>query len=99
MGMVGGGTGAFIGAIHRTAADITGDIKLVAGAFSSDADASRAFGLELGLAAKRSYGTYTELFEQEAELAADERIQFVSIVTPNDSHADIACAALSQASM
>lgn len=95
MGMVGGGTGAFIGAIHRTAADITGDIKLVAGAFSSNADASRAFGLELGLAAKRSYGTYTELFEKEAELAADERIQFVSIVTPNDSHADIACAALS----
>ena len=95
MGMVGGGTGAYIGAIHRTAADITGDIELVAGAFSSDADASRAFGVELGLASKRSYGTYTELFEQEAELAADERIQFVSIVTPNDSHADIACAALS----
>jgi predicted dehydrogenase len=93
--MVGGGSGAYIGAIHRTAADIPGDIELVAGAFSSDADASRAFGVELGLASKRSYGTYTELFEQEAELAADERIQFVSIVTPNDSHADIACAALS----
>ena len=55
MGMIGGGSGAFIGAVHRTAADITGDIDLVAGAFSSDADASRAFGVELGLAANRSY--------------------------------------------
>ncbi|MDH3719468.1 MAG: Gfo/Idh/MocA family oxidoreductase, partial [Planctomycetota bacterium] len=95
MGMVGGGSGAFIGAVHRTAADITGDLELVAGAFSSDADASRSFGVELGLAAERSYGTYTEIFEQEAALPADERIQCVSIVTPNDSHADISCAALS----
>jgi predicted dehydrogenase len=95
MGMVGGGTGAFIGAIHRTAADITGDIDLVAGAFSSDADASRAFGVELGLAATRCYGTYAEMFGQEAAMSDDERIQCVSIVTPNDSHADIACAALS----
>jgi predicted dehydrogenase len=95
MGMVGGGTGAFIGAIHRTAADITGDIELIAGAFSSDAKASRAFGVELGLTAKRAYGTYPEMFEQEAAMSDNERIQCVSIVTPNDSHADIACAALS----
>ena len=95
MGMIGGGKGAFIGAIHRTAANITGDIDLVAGAFSRDADASRAFGTELGLAANRSYGTYSELIEQEAELPSDQRIQCISIVTPNDSHADIACAALS----
>jgi predicted dehydrogenase len=94
MGMVGGGNGAFIGAIHRTAADITGNIDLVAGAFSSDAAASRAFGAELGLAAKRSYGSFDEMFEQEAKLPQDERIQCVSIVTPNDSHADISCAAL-----
>jgi predicted dehydrogenase len=94
MGMIGGGSGAFIGAVHRTAADITGDIELVAGAFSSDADASRAFGLELGLAANRSYTTYAEMFEQEAKLPDGERIQCVSIVTPNDSHADISCAAL-----
>ena len=95
MGMIGGGNGAFIGAIHRTAADITGDIDLLAGAFSRDADASRAFGAELGLAANRSYGSFAELIEQEAKLPTDEQIQCVSIVTPNDSHADIACAALS----
>lgn len=94
MGMIGGGRGALIGAVHRTAADITGDIDLVAGAFSSDADASRAFGVELGLATNRSYGTFAEMFEQEARLPQDERIQCVSIVTPNDSHADISCAAL-----
>jgi len=94
MGMIGGGRGALIGAVHRTAADITGDIDLVAGAFSRDADASRAFGVELGLAANRSYGTFAEMFEREAKLPQDERIQCVSIVTPNDSHADAACAAL-----
>jgi predicted dehydrogenase len=94
MAMIGGGSGAFIGAVHRTAADITAGIDLVAGAFSSDADASRAFGVELGLAANRSYGTFAEMFEREANLPQDERIQCVSIVTPNDSHADAACAAL-----
>jgi len=94
MGMIGGGRGALIGAVHRTAADITGDIDLVAGAFSSDADASRAFGVKLGLATNRSYGTFAEMFEREANLPQDERIQCVSIVTPNDSHADAACAAL-----
>jgi predicted dehydrogenase len=95
MGMVGGGSGALIGAVHRTSADITGDIDLVAGAFSSDPEASKAFGVELGLAANRAYGTFAEMFAQEANLPQDERIQCVSIVTPNDSHADIACAALS----
>jgi predicted dehydrogenase len=94
MGMIGGGSGAFIGAVHRTAADITGDIDLVAGAFSSNPDASRSFGVELGLAANRSYGTYEEMFEHEAALPQNERIQCVSIVTPNDSHADASCAAL-----
>jgi predicted dehydrogenase len=94
MGMIGGGSGAFIGAVHRTAADITGDIELVAGAFSSDADASRAFGVELGLTADRSYGTYAEMIEQETRLPQDVRIQCVSIVTPNDSHAEASCTAL-----
>ena len=94
MGMIGGGSGALIGAVHRTAADIAGGIDLVAGAFSSDADASRAFGIELGLAENRAYGTYTEMLEREAALPPDERIQCVSIVTPNDSHADASCASL-----
>jgi len=73
---------------------MTGEIDLVAGAFSRDAGASRAFGTELGLAADRSYGSYAEMYEQEARLPADDRIQCVSIVTPNDAHADIACTAL-----
>lgn len=94
MGMIGGGKGALIGAVHRTSADITGDIELVAGAFSSDANASRAFGVDLGLAPNRAYGSFAEMLEREASLPEDERIQCVSIVTPNDSHADAACAAL-----
>lgn len=92
--MVGGGQGAFIGAIHRTAIAITQDYELVAGAFSRDPQSSREFGLELGLAGSRSYASYEEMFEREAELPEAERMQCVSIVTPNDSHAAISCAAL-----
>ena len=94
MGMVGGGSGAFIGPVHRLAADMSGQIELVAGAFSGNTEDSKAFGAELGLAADRSYGTFAEMFEQEALLPASERIECVSIVTPNNSHAAIACAAL-----
>ena len=94
MGMVGGGKGAFIGAVHRLAAKMTGRIELVAGAFSSDAGASREFGVELGLDELRAYGTYREMMEAEANLPADRRIDCVSIVTPNSSHAEIACLAL-----
>ncbi len=94
MGMVGGGSGAFIGPVHRLAADMTGQIELVAGAFSGNAEDSKAFGAELGLAADRSYGTFVEMFEQEALMPASKRIDCVSIVTPNNSHSAIACAAL-----
>lgn len=94
MGMVGGGTGAFIGSIHRLSASMTGKIDLVAGAFSRDAEASRQFGLELGLAADRAYPDYRSMLDAEAALPDDQRIQCVSIVTPNDSHADISCLAL-----
>lgn len=73
---------------------MTGQIELVAGAFSGNAEDSKAFGAELGLAAGRSYGTYAEMFRQEALLPASERIDCVSIVTPNNSHSAIACAAL-----
>ncbi len=96
MGMVGGGPGAFIGAVHRLAAEMTGTIDLVAGAFSSDASVSRQFGVELGLDGRRAYGSYDEMIEAEAALPDDERMQCVSIVTPNNSHADIACKALEQ---
>ncbi|GGD13384.1 Gfo/Idh/MocA family protein [Aquisalinus flavus] len=95
MGMVGGGKGAFIGAIHRLAANIAGDIDLVAGAFSRDAAASKEFGVnELGLDGARAYGSYQEMFDAENALPEDQRIQCVSIVTPNDTHAPVAIAAL-----
>ncbi len=94
MGMAGGGPGAFIGAVHRLAAGITGDIELVAGAFSRDGEASRRFGAGLGLDPARSYASYGDMFAAEAELPESRRMQCVSIVTPNDSHAAIACAAL-----
>lgn len=92
--MVGGGEGAFIGDIHRQAMRLTGRIDLVAGAFHRDAAASRRFGLTLGLDETRAYGSYADLLEAEASLDQSERIDAVAIVTPNDSHADIACAAL-----
>lgn len=94
MGMVGGGSGAFIGSVHRLAAEMTGKIDLVAGAFSSDTAASREFGIQLGLDENRSYDTYQEMLDTEAALPPEARIQCVSIVTPNNSHADIACMAL-----
>jgi len=86
MGMVGGGQGAFIGAVHRMAAIMDGKIELVAGAFSSDPKRSKASGKELFLDPGRVYGSYEEMAQKEAALPADERIDFVSIVTPNNSH-------------
>jgi predicted dehydrogenase len=89
-GMVGGGPGAFIGAVHRRAAALDGLTELVAGAFSSDPDKSAAQGEALHLDADRVYGSYQEMAEAEAALPADERIDFVSIVTPNFLHFDVA---------
>jgi predicted dehydrogenase len=88
--MVGGGPGAFIGAVHRRAATLDGLAELVAGAFSSDAEKSRQQGRELHLAEKRVYGSYEEMAEREAALPESERIDFVSIVTPNNTHFQIA---------
>lgn len=90
MGMVGGGQGAFIGAVHRMAAMMDGRIELVAGAFSSDPARSKASGKELFLDPGRVYGTYEEMAREEAALGPEERIDFVSIVTPNRSHFAIA---------
>lgn len=94
MGMVGGGRDAFIGGVHRMAAALDGQIELVCGAFSSDPDKSRASGADLYLPAGRVYGTYPEMFEREAALQAGERMDFVSIVTPNNVHFPVAKAAL-----
>ncbi len=94
MGMVGGGPGAFIGAVHRMAARLDGQIELVAGCFSSDPAKSKATGEELFLAPERVYGDYRAMFEREAALPVGERIDFVSIVTPNSTHFPVAMAAI-----
>ncbi len=88
--MVGGGPGAFIGGVHRTAAALDGEIDLVAGAFSSDPDKSSRHGALLHLDPSRVYGSFQEMAEREAALPPGERIDFVSIVTPNHLHYPIA---------
>ena len=85
-GMVGGGRGAFIGAVHRIAAAMDQQIELVCGAFSSDPERSRASGSDLFLPADRCYGTFQEMIESEAKLPGNERMDFVAIVTPNHMH-------------
>jgi len=94
MGMVGGGPDSFIGAVHRIAAAIDQQIELVAGCFSRDYGNTLQTGRELYLDESRLYGTYEQMAEQEAALPDDERIDFVSIVTPNVSHFPIAKAFL-----
>lgn len=86
MGMVGGGRGAFIGAVHRMAAALDGEIELVCGAFSSDPVKSKLSGEDLYLPADRVYGSYTEMIEKEKALPEDIRMDFISIVTPNHVH-------------
>ena len=93
-GMVGGGPGAFIGAVHRMAAGLDGEYALVAGAFSSDPAKSEQAGTELGLDPSRVYPSFEAMAEGEAALPADERIEAVSIVTPNHLHHRVAKAFL-----
>jgi predicted dehydrogenase len=88
MGMVGGGTDAFIGAIHRLAALMDNQIELVCGCFSVDPEISRESGKHYYLPEDRVYDTYQEMFKKEAELPEGERMDFVSIVTPNHVHFD-----------
>ncbi len=85
-GMVGGGRGAFIGAVHRIAAAMDQQIELVCGAFSSDPERSRASGADFFLPPSRCYGTFQEMIRAEAKLPEGERMDFVSIVTPNHMH-------------
>ncbi len=94
MGMVGGGQGAFIGGIHRMAANLDGQIELVCGAFSSNAKRSKASGKELFLAEERCYASYQEMMTTEASLPADKRMDFVAIVTPNFLDFEVAEASL-----
>ena len=90
MGMVGGGPGAFIGEIHRKAALMDGGIELVAGAFSKDVEKSKQTGRELCLDINRTYGSYSEMIKNELQLPESIRIDFVSIVTPNNWHFPVA---------
>ncbi|WP_353197638.1 Gfo/Idh/MocA family oxidoreductase [Parapedobacter defluvii] len=86
MGMIGGGQGAFIGEVHRIAAQLDNQIELVCGAFSSDATKSKESGRTLFLPENRVYGSYQEMIERERALPESERMDFVSIVTPNHAH-------------
>ena len=86
MGMVGGGSDAFIGAVHRLAAFMDNQCELVCGCFSVDPDISLSSGKSYFLPDDRVYKTYQEMFEKEAKLPADVRMDFVSIVTPNHVH-------------
>ncbi len=90
MGMVGGGPGAFIGEVHRKASRMDGGIELVAGAFDINPRKSKQQGRELLLDPRRVYGTYQQMIEKELKLPEGERIDFVSITTPNNWHFPIA---------
>jgi predicted dehydrogenase len=92
LGMVGGGQGAFIGAVHRIAARLDDHYELVAGALSSEPERARASGAELGLRADRSYGTFEEMARREARLK--DGIEAVAVVTPNHMHYPVAKAFL-----
>ena len=88
-GMVGGGIGAFIGPVHRAAATMDGLAEYVAGAFSSDPEKSRKSGEALFFAPDRVYAGYKEMADREARRPAGERLDFVSVVTPNVLHFDV----------
>ncbi|MCJ8167067.1 Gfo/Idh/MocA family oxidoreductase [Pontibacter sp. E15-1] len=94
LGMIGGGQGAFIGGVHRIAAQLDNAYELVCGAFSSNAEKSKASGEMLGIAPERVYASYKELFEKEQQLPEAQRVQVISIVTPNHVHFEPAKMAL-----
>ena len=94
MGMVGGGIGSFIGAIHRNAAFLDNSIELVCGSFSSDYQNSIQTGKNLFLDSSRIYKTYDEMIDKESNLDSSKRMDIVSIVTPNHIHFDPAYKAL-----
>ena len=93
-GMIGGGPGAFIGDVHRMAAELDGLARIAAGAFSSDPERSAAKGAEVGLDPARVYGSYAEMAASEAARAPERRLDFVIVATPNHLHFDVARAFL-----
>jgi predicted dehydrogenase len=90
MGMVGGGSGALIGAVHRRAAAMDSDVQFVAGALSSTSEKALASGRQLGLPDKRNYASWERMLDEELSLPEEERVDFVSVVTPNHMHYPIA---------
>jgi len=90
MALVGGGIGSFIGRVHSIAAQLDSRADLVAGAFSSDPERSRASAPDYGVTEDRAYGSYQELIEKELALPESERIDFLTIATPNHTHFEIA---------
>src|SRR5688572_26501050 len=94
MGMVGGGKDAFIGAVHRLAAFMDGQIELVCGALSINKEIAQDSGKMLFLPEDRTYNTYEEMIQKESALPQDQRMDFVTIVTPNFAHFAPAMAAL-----
>ena len=94
MALVGGGQGSFIGRVHATAAVLDNRAALVAGALSSNPDRAKASAADYDIAPQRAYGSYQEMLDTENSLPEDQRIDFVSIATPNHTHFEIAKAAV-----
>ncbi len=90
MGLIGGGPGAFIGEVHRKASRLDGEIELVAGAFDINPVKSKEMGKHLALNPNRVYSDYNEMIKAELALSPDERVDFVSVTTPNNWHFPIA---------
>jgi len=95
MALVGGGQGSFIGRVHATAAVLDNRATLVAGALSSDPERAKASAPAYDIPPERAYGSYQELIERELALPAEERVDFISVTTPNHTHFEIARAAVS----
>ena len=94
MGMIGGGEGAFIGAVHRHAAGLDGNYQLVCGAFSRNEKNNMRTASALNVSTSRTYGSWQTMLEEEAKLPEQQRMQVVVIVTPNHLHVPISLAAI-----
>src|SRR5947209_2796532 len=90
MGLVGGGQGAFIGKVHATAAILDNRAALVAGALSADPAKAKASAPDYDIKPERAYASFQEMIAAESRLPASERIDFVSVATPNHTHFEIA---------
>src|SRR4029079_16537597 len=94
MALVGGGQGAFIGRVHCTAAVLDNRAALVAGALFFDPQKAKASAPDYDIAPARAYGSFAELLAGESKLPADQRVDFITVATPNHTHFEIAKAAL-----